>query len=231
MPNYIAGVGDKVLLALIGLLFILIVSVVVFLSTCRNYVHTLFHSRLPGRAPNQAEPGYFNPDFCPICLNNIQLAVETNCGHLYCGGCLAAYNVEEYLEPLSCPLCRQSVIMFFTAFSQNELTADPGSPTGRQAANIIRMIQRYNHRFSCTPHTFWEMIRDVADSLRQVEWKEIFTLDGAVWMFRVRYHLFILIYPFYVLGALKIIPLSILVWLIVVDLFVFIFVSINSSLS
>eukprot|EP00116_Pleurobrachia_bachei_P009087 sb/3469349/ len=48
---------------------------------------------------------------CPICLDEISYPVQTNCGHLFCGSCMLAYwdSASWLLNPLPCPLCRQTV--------------------------------------------------------------------------------------------------------------------------
>ena len=43
----------------------------------------------------------YNPERCPICLGEHQLALETNCGHLYCGMSLE-FSVISYVPVTVC---------------------------------------------------------------------------------------------------------------------------------
>ena len=55
---------------------------------------------------------------CPICLVSLQLPVETNCGHLFCGNCIITYWRQPQWEdnPIRCPVCRQMVTLLLTCF-------------------------------------------------------------------------------------------------------------------
>jgi len=44
---------------------------------------------------------------CCICLGETQMAVETNCGHIYCGQCiLEVWRRSASFSPTPCPYCR-----------------------------------------------------------------------------------------------------------------------------
>ena len=96
----------------------------------RNLYQRLFP--VSGNRVENVEPVQtYNPETCPICLNSHQLAVETNCGHLYCGNCLRTYiYIESIMSPVSCPMCRQPVTMLFPCFTPHELEASPTSAIG-----------------------------------------------------------------------------------------------------
>jgi zinc finger of C3HC4-type, RING len=35
---------------------------------------------------------------CPVCLGDLQLPIETNCGHLFCGSCIHSYWEQVIIE-------------------------------------------------------------------------------------------------------------------------------------
>ncbi|XP_026642659.1 E3 ubiquitin-protein ligase RNF170 [Microtus ochrogaster] len=56
---------------------------------------------------------FYTEMYCPICLHQASLPVETNCGHLFCGSCIIAYwRYGSWLGAISCPICRQTVVLF-----------------------------------------------------------------------------------------------------------------------
>ena len=47
---------------------------------------------------------------CSICLDTVENAVETNCGHRFCAQCiLMHWNRDRYPQPCRCPNCRRDV--------------------------------------------------------------------------------------------------------------------------
>merc|ERR1719454_2638708 len=56
---------------------------------------------------------------CAICLGEATLALETNCGHVYCGNCiLEVWRRSNALQATLCPYCRQRVTIMLPYFSQ-----------------------------------------------------------------------------------------------------------------
>ncbi|PSN46715.1 E3 ubiquitin-protein ligase [Blattella germanica] len=144
----------------------------------------------------------YNSERCPICLNSHQLAVETNCGHLYCGNCLRTYILGVgILTPISCPMCRQSVTMLFVCFTAQEIQTSPSSTVNL----LYTMVENYNSRYSGTPRSIVETIRDMPTLLRHL-WNEFFSVGGLVAMFRVRICLCLVAAILYLFLPLDIIP-------------------------
>ena len=51
-------------------------------------------------------------DFCSICLENYENPRKTQCGHIFCRGCIHSWiNEEDYYgqKKSSCPMCRQNI--------------------------------------------------------------------------------------------------------------------------
>jgi len=51
-------------------------------------------------------------DFCSICLEKYKNPRKTQCGHIFCHGCIHGWiNEEDYYgqKKSSCPMCRQNI--------------------------------------------------------------------------------------------------------------------------
>lgn len=166
-----------------------------------------------GNRLENAEPGVhpvqnriYNPERCPICLGEHQLALETNCGHLYCGNCLRTYiYMNGILSRISCPMCRQQISVLFVCFTEQELQATPTSTIGAETQLLYHMVDDYNRRFSGEPRSFVEMVRDCPTLMRHL-WNEFFSVGGLMLMFRIRILLCFLAGLMYVFSPLDIIP-------------------------
>ncbi|XP_015216609.2 E3 ubiquitin-protein ligase RNF170 isoform X1 [Lepisosteus oculatus] len=122
---------------------------------------------------------------CPVCLQQASLPVETNCGHLFCGSCIIAYwRYGSWLGAIHCPICRQMVTLLFPLFHEHDLPAQTqeGQP---EAGQILQDVYDYNRRFSGQPRSLMDRIRDVPTLLRHA-FREMFSVGGLFWMFRIR---------------------------------------------
>ncbi|KAM4640650.1 E3 ubiquitin-protein ligase RNF170-like [Discoglossus pictus] len=124
------------------------------------------------------QPRYHSDWNCPVCLQTATLPVETNCGHLFCGPCLMAYwKHDPWLGAVSCPLCRQKVVLLYNEFCENQQ-----DQTGK---DIVQDISRYNKRFSGKPRPFTDYLYDLP-ALLHLALRRIFTMGGLVWIFFLR---------------------------------------------
>ncbi|XP_063154100.1 E3 ubiquitin-protein ligase RNF170-like [Candoia aspera] len=115
---------------------------------------------------------------CPICLQTANFPVETNCGHLFCGYCLIEYwKHGSLLRAISCPLCRQKVVLLYNIYSENQ--------SDKQSKQTFCDIRAYNKCFSGQPQSFIDHLHDVP-LLVPVIIRGIFTLAGLVWIFFLR---------------------------------------------
>ncbi|XP_053550070.1 E3 ubiquitin-protein ligase RNF170 [Bombina bombina] len=120
------------------------------------------------------QPRFHSDLNCPVCLQTAILPVETNCGHLFCGPCLMAYwKHDPWLGPVSCPLCRQKVILLYNDFCEH------------QQDEISRDINHYNKCFSGKPRPCIDYLYDLP-SLLHLALRRIFTIGGLVWIFCLR---------------------------------------------
>merc|ERR1719354_1505829 len=110
--SIIEGISNDVLFVFSAIILFIVALVLWYKTSSRN---TLIHpnhlesvqatrervleSRRDGDAGggdtdqtvNQRQPRNHADDRCPICLDRIQFAVETNCGHIFCTRCVMSY--------------------------------------------------------------------------------------------------------------------------------------------
>ncbi|KAJ4919309.1 hypothetical protein JOQ06_025878 [Pogonophryne albipinna] len=133
------------------------------------------------------------------------LPVETNCGHLFCGSCIIAYwRYGTWLGAIHCPICRQMVTLLFPLFHEN---AAPQRVQDGEAEPqlILRDLNDYNRRFSGQPRSYMDRLRDVPTLLRHA-FREMFSMGGLFWMFRIRIILCLVGALTYLVSPLDIIP-------------------------
>lgn len=205
MADFIlSGVDDKVLITVCCGAIICLVAGYIAMSRFQN------SSTRPNRTENLSGLRHqsFNNDVCPICLGVHRLAIETNCGHKFCGSCLKNYsnrspgNFTLFSSPRSCPLCRQDVnILFLNFTSEDTLSID----LENERAEVERFVHEYNVRFGNSPRTLLDYVRDCPVLLRHM-FMDFFTFGGLVWMFRLRVVLCCLGAVVYLFNPLDIIP-------------------------
>jgi len=162
---------------------------------------------------------------CSICLGEASLAVETNCGHVYCGNCiLEVWRRSNALHATTCPYCRQRITIMLPYFSQEERdSADLTEIENRSA--ILTEVHTYNRRYSGEPRSFVEMVRDVPVLLRHLV-HYLLTGEGLHLAFQLRVAVLVAIWLLYLLSPLDLIPEAVfgLVGLLD-DLFIFFLIS------
>lgn len=140
-------------------------------------------------------------DNCPICIEPIHLVTETNCGHLFCAPCIVAYwNHGNWYRGMNCPVCRQEVTVLLVSLTEAESATE-------LASECLPQIKAYNRRFSGEPRTVMEYLMDFPVLLRHM-FRQLFTVDGMVWMFRLRVILYLTLVALYVVSPFDLIPES-----------------------
>ncbi|XP_019387075.1 PREDICTED: E3 ubiquitin-protein ligase RNF170-like [Crocodylus porosus] len=142
----------------------------------KGYNH--FSSRNPIESLPHWQPHYHSDFNCPICLQTATCPVETNCGHIFCGSCLITYwKHGSWLGAISCPLCRQKVILLDNVFCENQ--------QNKPSKRIVHEIRDYNKRFSGQPRQFADYLYDMP-LLLHLALRGIFTQGGLIWIFFLR---------------------------------------------
>ncbi|XP_061118240.1 E3 ubiquitin-protein ligase RNF170 isoform X1 [Conger conger] len=136
-------------------------------------------------APEGRRQQFYTDMSCPVCLQQASLPVETNCGHLFCGACIIAYwRNGSWLGAINCPICRQMVTLLFPLFRANA-PGNPAQDDQAEARQIQQDVNDYNRRFSGQPRSLMDRLRDVPTLLRHA-FREMFSVGGLFWMFRLR---------------------------------------------
>jgi len=146
-------------------------------------------------------------DTCPICISDSSLSVETNCGHLFCGKCIITFwkFQSNWVSGMNCPVCRQPVTVLLTCFTADEEASTDNND--RQA--VINDVRDFDRRFSGAPRTFREYIYDIPVLIPHII-RQIFSIQGLAWTYRIRIMLILLTVIAYVLSPLDILPESVL---------------------
>ncbi|VDM30815.1 unnamed protein product [Hydatigera taeniaeformis] len=144
-------------------------------------------------------------DACPICLENLNFAVETNCRHKFCGDCFYAYwQTFSPLTQPNCPVCRSQLRFLLKRFSPTDL--DAGNSSDR--FEVESRIAAFNRRFSGNPVSIIDQIRDLPVLLRYC-WRIMFDGEGGIsCLLRLRLIVLSLFVFFYVVSPLDIFPES-----------------------
>ena len=148
------------------------------------------------------------PHQCSICLEDAQLAVETNCGHVFCSNCLLeVWRRSSQLFAISCPYCRQRITLMLPYFTQEENNAvDPALAGDRR--RLVKEMKGYNQRNSGEPRSVMEQMRDLPMLLRHLLTRLIAGVGFLLLhSFRVRISVLVAMWVLYLLSPLDPIPL------------------------
>lgn len=205
--SVIEGVSDQVLVAVV-ISFAFIASLIyILLRNAEQNIHPdnqelvrVLREQLQTEqdAPAVVRQQFYTDMSCPICLHQASLPIETNCGHLFCGTCIIAYwRYGSWLGAISCPICRQTVTLLLPVFVEDNQTQD--------VLELRQDINDYNRRFSGQPRSIMERIMDLPTLLRHA-FREMFSVGGLFWMFRIRILLCLLGAFFYLISPLDFVP-------------------------
>lgn len=137
-----------------------------------------------------AERPAFNGS-CPVCLDDLDAPVTTNCGHAFCAGCFEAmHRASPGLQV--CPICRGRVTLVMGSFSL-------------APASAAACIRQYNRRYSTISRSWAEQLFDapvvISERVRAMTAAEAFVL-----MVQTRIGVTAITVVLYALSPLDIIP-------------------------
>uniref|UniRef100_A0A7N4P8F5 RING-type E3 ubiquitin transferase n=1 Tax=Sarcophilus harrisii TaxID=9305 RepID=A0A7N4P8F5_SARHA len=231
--SIIEGVSDQVLVAVVISFAFIATLIYILLRNAEQNIHPdnqelvrVLREQLQTDqqdAPAVVRQQFYTDMSCPICLHQASLPIETNCGHLFCvlfsriltskenssskwsairtvpySTCIIAYwRYGSWLGAISCPICRQTVTLLLPVFSEDNQTQD--------VSELHQDINDYNRRFSGQPRSILERIMDLPTLLRHA-FREMFSVGGLFWMFRIRILLCLLGAFFYLISPLDFVP-------------------------
>ncbi|MFH4975114.1 hypothetical protein AB6A40_001823 [Gnathostoma spinigerum] len=139
---------------------------------------------------------------CPICFSPASFAILTNCGHLFCCNCIYSYwrHTTSLTTPVSCAVCRTvvSILMPMPVEGERE-----NNTIG--AAECDSQLNDYNRRFSGESRPILDYIRDLP-VLVPYMLRTMVSINGIIWMFRIRVLLCLLAVVVYILSPFDILP-------------------------
>ena len=105
---------------------------------------------------------------CPICYEETQFGLKTNCGHVYCGDCiLEIHRRSSGLTAMLCPYCRQKVTTLVPCFKEDERNNLEGTEI---ETRILEEAGQYNNtRFSEEPADIdnWAQAMGILEGVEQ----------------------------------------------------------------
>ncbi|XP_003226082.1 E3 ubiquitin-protein ligase RNF170 isoform X2 [Anolis carolinensis] len=203
--SMIEGISDQVLLAVVlGFTFIAALTYILFrnghpdIHPENQELVRAVRQQIQSEQDNAASDRqrFYTDMSCPVCLQQATLPTETNCGHLFCGPCIIAYwRCGSWLGAIHCPICRQTVTLFLPLFTEGH----------EDATQVLQDVNDYNRRFSGQPRSIMERIMDLPTLLRHA-FREMFSVGGLFWMFRIRIFLCLLGALLYLASPLDFLP-------------------------
>ncbi|CAH1774312.1 unnamed protein product [Owenia fusiformis] len=217
----IEGIGDELLYVITIVVAAICVGITLYFRSTQDIQHRIHpaseadvnntRERLGntqnGNAPHMQNSGSRHSErreaviTCPICLGDALFAIETNCGHIFCGQCIITYwQHGTWLGAVACPVCRQQVSLLLFHFTDGERNSE-----SEEKNEVMREINLYNRRFSGEPRDLMDYLRDLPTLLRHA-FTEFFSVGGLIWMFRLRIIVCFFLALVYFLSPLDIIP-------------------------
>eukprot|EP00096_Caligus_rogercresseyi_P012896 TRINITY_DN5562_c0_g1_i1.p1 TRINITY_DN5562_c0_g1~~TRINITY_DN5562_c0_g1_i1.p1 ORF type:complete len:236 (+),score=8.40 TRINITY_DN5562_c0_g1_i1:298-1005(+) len=182
----------------------------VFLTLCASYLlYRAFFGERRASSPlsNLNNRVRIESVECCICLETVNYAVETNCGHIYCGACLLSYiDRLTSLSTPTCPYCRQRITMILLYFTSEESRNSLPDTESKQREDLIQRVKSYNRSYSNGPRSVLEHIRDFPILARRL-WNMFWDYpDHTTLYFRFRVLIPNVITMIYLLSPFDIIP-------------------------
>ncbi|CAI5796713.1 E3 ubiquitin-protein ligase RNF170 isoform X2 [Podarcis muralis] len=202
--SMIEGISDQVLLAVVLSITFLAALAYMLLRNAHPAIHPENQELVRAiRQQIQSEQNvledrqrFYTDMSCPVCLQQATFPIETNCGHLFCGSCIIAYwRCGPWGGAIHCPICRQTVTLFLPLFNEEQ----------EDAVQVLQAVNDYNRRFSGQPRSIMERIMDLPTLLRHA-FREMFSVGGLFWMFRIRIFLCLMGALLYLASPLDFLP-------------------------
>lgn len=160
-------------------------------------------------------------DECPICMDTFgDTIITTNCGHNFDLCCFMAYaSHQTNPNRVSCPTCRQTVSLLFPNFDADVVdgastaTATAATAVGerseiRSRHRHLESFRLYNRINGNVPRTYYEVIRDVPELIRQIFLDAQLSRQLLTTAKRIKFAFLLLATGLYLLSPFDLIPES-----------------------
>uniref|UniRef100_A0A2K6VFC8 E3 ubiquitin-protein ligase RNF170 n=1 Tax=Onchocerca volvulus TaxID=6282 RepID=A0A2K6VFC8_ONCVO len=139
---------------------------------------------------------------CPICFSQASFAVVTNCGHLFCCNCIYGYwkYSASLITPVKCAVCREIVNLLIPLPTEGERES-----SADEALRCDERLNDYNRRFSNEGRPIIDYIRDLPVLVPYMI-RAVISVNGLMYMFRIRVFLCLLGMAIYILSPFDILP-------------------------
>eukprot|EP00095_Tigriopus_kingsejongensis_P012758 maker-scaffold30_size591359-snap-gene-2.14 protein:Tk12758 transcript:maker-scaffold30_size591359-snap-gene-2.14-mRNA-1 annotation:"e3 ubiquitin-protein ligase rnf170-like" len=210
--SYLYGLGDEIIVGVILGAFLIYLGYQLYWKLIGPQVERFngtTSSSSPTHSARMAYNGRIRSDVyeCSICLGEITLAVETNCGHTFCGTCMLTFYDMANTGPLTapnCPMCRQRITLLLPYFSEEERSSiELDVVTNRDA--IMERVCQFNRRFSGESRSYREMVTDLPMLLRHL-FNRLREGEGLDLFFRARAGIYLVVIALYVVMPFDILP-------------------------
>ena len=114
---------------------------------CNNFCKTFIETAMNNSFQTEKDEKR-KEDPCSICLGPIQLALKTDCGHLFCGQCLLRWGERSEVDTVKCPMCRQGIYSMYPRLSEEEIESKDPEKIEQRTSVLVRagtyMFWQYN---------------------------------------------------------------------------------------
>lgn len=137
---------------------------------------------------------YVGPsDVCPICLDEVEHRVGTNCGHMLCGDCFTSlYNRANAAEGLRCPVCRSTITL-----AVGNVEAFP--------EELKATVAEFNRRYGGMPRSLFELLGDMPTLATEAA-RSVIDGRGVTVVIRARIAMLLLSAMLYTLSPFDLVP-------------------------
>ncbi|XP_073994503.1 E3 ubiquitin-protein ligase RNF170-like [Rhodnius prolixus] len=162
------GVGNEVIISsVVVLISLAILFYYIWKKADWRFFDDDMRDNITGQERNIEPPRA--SEICSICLNSLIFALETNCGHRFCGLCLLTLyhrNVNGPLRIIVCPLCRTQVNLLLQCYTTAERNAEEGSDLFTQIRRVNSFCSMYNRVYSGVDRSWISTIREIPVLMR-----------------------------------------------------------------
>ena len=105
---------------------------------CNAFCKTFIESAMNNSFQTTEKDEKRKQDPCSICLGPIQMALKTDCGHLFCGQCLLRWGERSEVDTVKCPMCRQGIYTMNPRLNEEERVSNDPEMIEQRTSVLVR---------------------------------------------------------------------------------------------